>query len=180
MNFIVLINRSGNNTLTTTDLNYRVKQRRKTNCSFKNGEWNSKKVHGNRRNLKKETILQIVERLKKKYTITAILSTLGVARATYYRWVLVGSKASLSLEEEAFIELCQRTKYRNGHRKIKAFLKQKYQIGLNRNTVQSIMQKHNLQFRIKPKRKWKSQGESIIIAPDLLKRDFTAARPNQK
>ena len=42
------------------------------------------------------------------------------------------------------------------------------------------MQKHNLQCRIKPKRKWKSQGESIIIAPDLLKRDFTAARPNQK
>lgn len=42
------------------------------------------------------------------------------------------------------------------------------------------MQKYNLQCRIKPKRKWKSQGESIIIAPDLLKRDFTAARPNQK
>lgn len=42
------------------------------------------------------------------------------------------------------------------------------------------MQKHNLQCRIKPKRKWKSQGESIVIAPNLLKRDFTAVRPNQK
>ena len=42
------------------------------------------------------------------------------------------------------------------------------------------MQKHHLQCRIKPKRKWKSQGESIIIAPDLLKRDFTASEPNKK
>jgi len=42
------------------------------------------------------------------------------------------------------------------------------------------MQKYNLQCRIKPKRKWRSQGESIIIAPDLLKRDFTASAPNKK
>src|SRR5690625_6124252 len=42
------------------------------------------------------------------------------------------------------------------------------------------MQKHNLQCRIKPKRKWKSQGETVIIAPDLLKRDFTAIAPNKK
>src|SRR5699024_4062131 len=51
---------------------------------------------------------------------------------------------------------------------------------LNRNTIQRIMQKHNLQCRVKPKRKWKSQGESIVIAPDLLKRDFTASEPNKK
>jgi putative transposase len=42
------------------------------------------------------------------------------------------------------------------------------------------MQKYHLQCRVKPKRKWKSQGESVIIAPNLLQRDFTAALPNQK
>ncbi|ARD48664.1 transposase [Sporosarcina sp. P33] len=130
--------------------------------------------------MEKEIVLQIVEKLKKKYTITAILSALGVPRATYYRWRLEETDKSLSVEEEAIIELCKRTKYRNGHRKIKAFLKQEYNIELNRNTVQRLMQKHNLQCRIKPKRKWKSQGESIIIAPDLLKRNFTASEPNQK
>lgn len=108
------------------------------------------------------------------------MSALGVPRPTYYRWRHDGADVSLSVEEEAIIELCKRTKYRNGHRKIKALLKQNYNILLNRNTVQSLMQKHNLQCRIKPKRKWKSQGESIIIAPDLLKRDFTASEPNQK
>jgi len=42
------------------------------------------------------------------------------------------------------------------------------------------MQAHHLQCRIKPKRRWKSQGERIIRAPNLLKRDFTVSRPNQK
>ena len=55
-----------------------------------------------------------------------------------------------------------------------------YKIKLNRNTVQRIMQKHYLQCRVKPKRKWKSQGESIVIAPNILERDFTASAPNQK
>lgn len=86
----------------------------------------------------------------------------------------------MSKYEETIISLCVETKYRYGHRKITQLLKRKYQIKLNRNTVQRIMQKHHLQCRVKPKRKWKSQGESVIIAPNLLQRDFTAALPNQK
>lgn len=119
-------------------------------------------------------------KLNGKYTVKAILSALGVPRANYYRWRAEGLEKLLSAKEEAIIELCKRTKYRNGHRKIKALLKEEYQIELNRNTVQDIMQKHSLQCRIKPKRRWKSQGESIIVAPDHLKRDFTASAPNQK
>ena len=85
-----------------------------------------------------------------------------------------------SVLEKTVIELSKQTKYRNGHRKIKALLQQIYQLKANRNTVQKIMQKHHLQCRIKPKRRWKSQGERIITAPDLIKRDFTASKPNQK
>ncbi len=85
-----------------------------------------------------------------------------------------------SVLEKAIIGLSKQTKYRNGHRKIKALLQQIYQLKANRNTVQKIMQKHHLQCRIKPKRRWKSQGERIVTAPDLIKRDFTASKPNQK
>lgn len=42
------------------------------------------------------------------------------------------------------------------------------------------MQKHHLQCKVKPKRKWKSQCESEIIAPNFLNRDFTASKPNEK
>lgn len=117
--------------------------------------------------------------LQEKYTITAILSVLNVPRANYYRWIKESVKAP-SVLEKAIIELSKQTKYRNGHRKIKALLQQIYQLKANRNTVQKIMQKHHLQCRIKPKRRWKSQGERIITAPDLIKRDFTASKPNQK
>lgn len=123
--------------------------------------------------------MQIVEKFRKKYTVTAILSALSVPRATYYRWAKVG-KDILTKEEEIIITLCQETKYRYGHRKIKALLYRDYQIKLNRNTVQRIMQKHYLQCRVKPKRKWKSQGESVVVAPNILERDFTATAPNQK
>ena len=40
------------------------------------------------------------------------------------------------------------------------------------------MQKFHLQCKIK--RKWKSQGESEIIAPNLLNRNFPATKPNEK
>jgi transposase InsO family protein len=102
-----------------------------------------------------------------------------VPRATYYRWAKSGNDV-LTKEEEIIITLCQETKYRYGHRKIKALLYRDHQIKLNRNTVQRIMQKHYLQCRIKPKRKWKSQGASVVVAPNLLNREFTATAPNQK
>ncbi|OJF95702.1 transposase [Alkalibacterium sp. 20] len=139
-----------------------------------------KKVLGNERGVEKELILQLVERYRKKYTITAILSALGVPRSTYYRWLAEGATIVLTEVEEAIIALCKKTKYRFGHRKIKKLLKERYKLDRHRNTVQSIMQKFNLQCRIKPKRKWKSQGESVIIAPNLLQRNFTASASNQK
>lgn len=121
-----------------------------------------------------------MEKFRRKYTVTAILSALGVPRSSYYRWMAEDHLPVLSVEEEAIIELCKKTNYRNGHRKIKALLKKEYQIKLNRNTVQKIMQRHNLQCRVKPKRKWKSQGETVLVTPNVLERNFTASEPNQK
>lgn len=82
--------------------------------------------------------------------------------------------------EKDIIALCKKIKYRFGHRKIKDLLKKNYKTIMHRNTVQRIMQKHNLQCRVKKKRKWKAQGESVIVAPNLLERNFIAAAPNEK
>lgn len=121
-----------------------------------------------------------MEKFRNRYTVTAILSALGVPRSTYYRWLLEGITSVRTIEEEAIIEICKKTKYRYGHRKIKAVLYKEYGIKLNRNTVQKIMQKFHIQCKVKQKRKWKSQGESEVVAPNLLERNFTAAKPNEK
>ncbi|WP_411842499.1 IS3 family transposase [Salinicoccus sp. HZC-1] len=139
-----------------------------------------KKVLGDERGVEKGLVLQVVEKYREKYTVTAILSALAVPRSTYYRWLAEGVVRLLTEVEEAIVALCKKTKYRFGHRKIKTLLKKEYRFDRHRNTIQRIMQKHNLQCRIKPKRKWKSQGESIIVTPNLLQRNFTASAPNQK
>lgn len=105
---------------------------------------------------------------KKKYTILAILAILEVPRSSYYRWLKEGVEKEYSPAEVAIMNLCKETKYRLGHRKIKALLAQKYDIELNRNTVQRLMQIRHLQCRVKPKRKWESQGGTEIVAPNLL------------
>lgn len=120
-----------------------------------------------------------MQSLRKKYTVTAILSALNIPKATYYRWASA-QIVKLSIEEETILSLCKTTKFRYGHRKITQLLRRKHHIRLNRNTVQRIMQKYHLQCRVKPKRKWKSQGESILIAPNILQRNFHATKPNQK
>jgi putative transposase len=127
----------------------------------------------------KRVVVQLVETLRTKYTVTAILKVLKFPRSSYYRWVN-GVEEYKNEYEELIINICKATKYRNGHRKIRAILKNKHHIHLNRNTVQKIMQKNHLQCKVKPKRKWKLQGESEVIAPNILNRDFSASKPNEK
>ncbi|MGM0966918.1 MAG: IS3 family transposase, partial [Bacillota bacterium] len=102
-----------------------------------------------------------------------------VARSTYYRWVSEGIRKK-SQVEKAVISLCTETSFRYGHRKIRKLLQRQYDIKRNRITVQRIMQKYHLQCSVKRKRKWKSQGESVIIASNILNRNFTAIHPNLK
>ncbi|TDQ41234.1 transposase InsO family protein [Aureibacillus halotolerans] len=117
--------------------------------------------------------------MRQKHTVTNILTVLKVPKSTYYRWASEGIPP-LSTVEEAVISLCTETSFRYGHRKIRKLLQRQYGMIRNRNTVQRIMQKFHLQCKVKRKRKWTSQGESIIVAPNLLNRDFMAIKPNTK
>lgn len=123
--------------------------------------------------------MELAEAFRNKYPITLICDCLGVPRSTYYRWKQRGRRSESELEIRVK-EICKRYKYRVGHRTVKAWLRREFNVKVNRKTVQKIMQKHKLQCRVKPKRKVRVQGESQIVVPNRLDRDFKASRPNKK
>ncbi|MRH44259.1 IS3 family transposase [Aquibacillus halophilus] len=137
-----------------------------------------KKVPGNREELVPEIVLELVESLKNVYTVTMICDCIGVARATYYRWAQKSWKPT-ELEQQ-IINICKSLKFRVGHRMVKKLLKEDFHVKVNRNTVQRIIQKYNIQCRVKPKRKSKIAGVSRCIVPNLLEQNFKADRLNQK
>lgn len=126
-----------------------------------------------------EVVLELVEDLKRKYTISTICDCIGVPRATYYRWKKRGACKPSELELQ-IKEICEKHKFRIGHRTVKAWLKKDFKVEVNRNTVQKVMQKYNLQCRVKPKKKVEFSGESHIVVPNRLERNFKASKPNEK
>ncbi|WP_419393611.1 IS3 family transposase [Cytobacillus praedii] len=139
-----------------------------------------KKVHRIRKELVPQVVIELVEELSKEYKIIDILGVLEVPKSTFYRWKKKYINREPNKLEMLIINLCEETKHHYGHRKIKALLKQRNNIKVNRKTVQRIMQKFNLQCQIKVKRQKYINGESNIIVENILNRNFKAERPNEK
>ncbi|KHE71656.1 transposase [Halobacillus sp. BBL2006] len=125
-----------------------------------------------------EVFIQIVEVFKHKYTVKTICECFGVAKATYYRWR--GKSWGPSELEKIIITICEELKFRVGHRMVRDLLRKEHHMKVNRNTVQKIMQKYHIQCRVKPKRQSYIAGESKIVVPNYLERNFHASKPNEK
>lgn len=126
-----------------------------------------------------EAVVTLVEKLKEKYSVTFLCRCLGIPKSTYYRWRNQGPKGKTELEIQ-ITEICKRHKFLIGHRTVKAWLLRDYKRKVNRNTVQRIMQKYNLQSQVKPKRKNNIAGEIKIVVPNHLNRNFNSSKPNEK
>ncbi|WP_098439146.1 IS3 family transposase [Bacillus sp. es.034] len=136
------------------------------------------KVSGDRKEVVPEVFVQTVEMFKHKYTVIALCECFGVAKATYYRWR--GKAWGPSELEKKIIDICEDLKFRIGHRMVRDLLDKEHKLKINRNTVQRIMQKFNIQCRVKPKRQNYIAGESKIVVPNYLNRNFHASKPNEK
>ncbi|MGE6259278.1 IS3 family transposase [Heyndrickxia sporothermodurans] len=130
--------------------------------------------------LEPKVVVEVTESLSSKFKVTDILSVLGVPRATYYRWKKKYKVIQLTPLEELVIKICKENFYHYGHRKIKSILNRKYRINVNRKTVQKIMQKFQIQCQVKKKRQKYINGESNIVVPNILNRNFKASRSNEK
>lgn len=126
-----------------------------------------------------EAVVALVEKLRDKYCVTILCKCLDIPRSTYYRWRKRNPKVKTELEKQ-IIEICKHHKFLIGHRTVRAWLLREYKTKVNRNTVQRIMQKYNLQCRVKAKRNNNIAGEMKVVVPNHLNRNFKASRPNEK
>ena len=103
-----------------------------------------------------------------------------MARSSYY-YHQKGSELDKYTEIKRVIsEVYNRHKGRYGYRRIKDEL-QKKEIFLNHKTVLKLMVELGIRSVIRKKRKYNSyKGEEGKIAPNILKREFKAEKPQQK
>ena len=125
-----------------------------------------------------EVIIQLVDFYRGKITQKKVLETLNISRTTYNRWK---KEIPIDKEDSKLVKLvktlCAENKYRYGYRKI-TYLVNK-EMRANKNTVQRIMQKNNLNCKVRPKRR-KSTGQPFKIVENIINVDFNADRPFEK
>ena len=101
-------------------------------------------------------------------------------RSSYYYYISLFEKADKyeSLKAE-IINIYHENKGRYGYRRIYLELRNRGFL-INHKTVQRLMKSKGLICRVRMKKYRSYKGEVGKIAPNLLKRDFSASKPNEK
>jgi putative transposase len=109
-----------------------------------------------------------------------LLKLTGLARSTFYHQRLAMAVADKHSSLKVLIQsLFDQHKGRYGYRRITAALQKAGEV-VNHKTVQRLMGVLKIKSIVRPKKYRAYRGAVGKIAPDLLKRDFQAHRPNQK
>ena len=117
---------------------------------------------------------------REKYTIQVMCEFFGVSRSGYYGFVKRMDKPEKHLEVVKEITECQRaTRQTYGYRRVTIWLEKKG-IKLNPKTILRLMNKYNLLACIRRNRKYQVMSQQLHRYPNLLNRDFSTTRPNEK
>jgi len=102
-----------------------------------------------------------------------------MARSTFYYHLKRSGHDKYAEHKEILLRIYHENKGRYGYRRLTVEMnKQGYTI--NHKTVLKLMHQCGVKCQVRIKKYRSYKGESGRIAPDLLKRDFTARKPNQK
>ena len=99
-------------------------------------------------------IVELVDQLKHKYSVKMILDVLEIPKSIYYRW--------------------KHKNYKNDDLTEKVI--QLSSVAVNHKRVQKIMQKNNVNCRVRPK-KSKSIGKPYYKTDNLVQRQFKTSQP---
>ncbi len=121
----------------------------------------------------------VIYRNREKYAISEMCRFFEVSRSGYYDFVKRMDIPAKDLPLAEKIRECQEQCGKTyGYRRVYLWLERK---GIHHNpkTVLRVMQKYNL-LSVVRRRKYRKYDEYLHRYPNLLNRDFSAERPNQK
>ncbi|MBQ8647906.1 MAG: IS3 family transposase, partial [Oscillospiraceae bacterium] len=123
---------------------------------------------------------QVVQKLRQKHSLEILLSIAQLPRSTFYYHLKKLTKPDKYQEAKEIIgAIYSENKGRYGYRRITTELRNR-NLFLNHKTVQRLMKELGLACRVRMKKYRSYRGEVGKVAPNLLNRDFTTQKPNEK
>ena len=109
-----------------------------------------------------------------------LIKVAGIKRSTYYYWVKQLDRPDKYAEiKEVIQEIYNEHKGRYGYRRITLELRNR-NYGINHKTVRRLMIELGLKSLVRIKKYRSYRGKVGSTAPNVLERDFSASRPNEK
>ena len=120
-----------------------------------------------------------IERYQDKYPVTTMCSFFQVSRSGYYAYL--GRKESAT--DASLVQLIRQCREETdrtyGYRRVGLWLDRRGN-HVNHKRIYRIMQKYGLFSEVRRKRKYQQMSDQLHRYPNLLNRNFTANRPNEK
>ena len=148
----------------------------------------------------RKTLVLVIAKLRKKYTLKALLNYTKLAKSTYYDALKKLSREDKYKGLKTLIHnICNKNHGRYGYRRVTMQL-HKQGIKINHKVVMRLMKEENLTCKVRAKKyivmrlmkeenltckvrakKYKSyRGQEGKIAKNILNRNFKAEKPNEK
>lgn len=118
--------------------------------------------------------------LRHKYPVVALLKVVALAKSSFYHWDNARQRPDKHAGTKQLIKsIFDEHKGRYGYRRVALELR-KRGAQLHANTVQRLMQKLDLKSVQRRKKYASYKGDVGASSPNLLDRQFTARKPNEK
>ena len=117
------------------------------------------------------------------YPVNAMCAFFGVSRAAYYAGIKQFEQAERDAERMKIVqEAWESSRKTYGYRRVAIWLAQRREIVINHKAVLRLMNKLGIRSNARKPRRYKNLAESALYhrAENILNRDFTASKPNQK
>lgn len=122
----------------------------------------------------------VIYRYKEKYSISEMCRFFEVSRSGYYGYLRRMDTPAKDQHLVNMIRECQeKSKQTYGYRRVHIWL-ERQGIHHNPKTILRVMNKYNLLSQVRRYRSYRHFGKHLHKYPNLLNRDFTAAKPNEK